>query len=299
MKTMLTILGLFVINTLTAQEVMRLYNVVPNNIPGENAEKAETGNDGITRISQVSIPEMVVYKPAQPNGTAILICPGGGYRILAIDYEGYDVARALNEKGITAFVLKYRLPDSKTMLNKSIAPLQDAERAMQLIRQNAKAWKLNPEKIGVMGFSAGGHVAASLSTRYTEQLIENPGRVSFRPNFSILVYPVISFTDSLTHKGSRDNLIGKNPSEKMVRKYSNEFNINKKTPPAFLVHAKDDKVVPAENSEVYQRALQQFKIPATVRYFEKGGHGFGMHNKKESGDWMGEMLEWLATHRFL
>lgn len=299
MKKLLTILGISIMNVLQAQEPIPLYEVVPNSKPATVEEKAETAADGITRISNVSTPEMFIYKPQQPNGTAVLICPGGGYRILAISHEGHDVAKALNQWGITAFVLKYRLPDSKAMLNKSIAPLQDAERAMQIIRQNAKKWNINPKKIGVMGFSAGGHVAASLSTRYSERLIENPGRVSFRPDFSVLVYPVVSFTDSLTHMGSRDNLIGKNPSEYLVRKYSNEFGVNKKTPPAFLVHAKDDNAVPIGNSLVYYRALQSFKIPSEIRYFEKGGHGFGMHNKKESGDWMEDLLLWLKATRFL
>ncbi len=299
MKRMLTVLGLSLINVLSAQEAVRLYEVVPNSKTGSENEKTEVGADDITRISHVTVPEMFVYKPDQPNGTAVLICPGGGYRILAISHEGHDVAKALNQWGITAFVLKYRLPDDKGMLNKSIAPLQDAERAMQIIRQNAKSWGINPKKVGVMGFSAGGHLAASLSTRYKEQLIENPGHISFRPDFSVLVYPVISFTDSLTHMGSRNNLIGQKPSESMVKKYSNELNVDKKTPPAFLVHAKDDKAVPAHNSQVYWQALRGFKIPSQIRYFDKGGHGFGMHNKKEAGAWMEDLMLWLKELRFL
>lgn len=292
-------LSMFTAVMLQAQEVIKLYDVVPNSKSSVSEEKSETSADGITRVSNVSTPEMVMFKPERPNGTAILICPGGGYRILAINHEGYDVAKILNQWGITAFVLKYRLPDVKTMMNKSIGPLQDAERAMLLIRQNAKQWHINSKKVGVMGFSAGGHLAASLSVKYRDQLIENPKRVSFRPGFSILVYPVISFTDSLTHMGSRDNLIGKNPSESLIKRYSNELLVNKNTPPAFLVHARDDGAVPVGNSIAYYNALRKYKIASEIRFFDKGGHGFGMNNKKEVGDWMDNLKKWLEEQRFL
>jgi len=282
-----------------AQDVMPLYSVVPNSKPAINIEKSEVGKDGNTRISEVSVPELIVYKPESPNGTVIIICPGGGYRILAMTHEGTEVAKALNKWGITAYVLKYRLPADRTMMNKSIGPLQDAQRAIQLVRGNAKKWGINPKKIGIMGFSAGGHLAASLSTRYKEQLIENPKHISFRPDFSVLGYPVISFTDSLTHQGSRDNLIGKKPSAYMIKHYSNELLVNKKTPPAFLFHAKDDKAVPAGNSLAYAEALKQHKVSGTVRLFEKGGHGFGMYNKMEEGDWMADLKNWLHSNKFL
>ncbi|MCH5597773.1 alpha/beta hydrolase [Niabella ginsengisoli] len=171
---------------MNAQEVIKLYDVVPNSKPVEYKEKSETGADGITRISEVTDPEMFVYKPANPNGTAIFICPGGGYRILAISHEGHDVAKVLNDWGITAFVLKYRLPDDRSMMDKSIGPLQDAQRAIQLIRENAKQWNIDPKKVGVMGFSAGGHLAASLSTKYGIPLIENPKKHLSGPAFQFL-----------------------------------------------------------------------------------------------------------------
>jgi len=284
---------------LYAQETIKLYEVVPNSKTSDVAEKSETAADGITRISQVVSPEMIMYRPEKPNGTAVLICPGGGYRILAITHEGHDVAKVLNQWGVTAFVLKYRLPDDKTMMDKSIGPLQDAERGIQLIRQNAKQWGIDPKKVGVMGFSAGGHLAASLSTRYNQEVIENHKHVSLRPDFSVLIYPVISFSDSLGHTGSRDNLIGKKPSPDKIKKFSNELLVGKKTPPAFLVHAKDDGGVPYRNSVVYYEALQKNKIPAAMKLFEKGGHGFGMHNKKEAGDWMSELQQWLLKEKFL
>ncbi|WP_346239505.1 alpha/beta hydrolase [Niabella insulamsoli] len=282
-----------------AQQSIPLYDVVPNNKISASAETSETGADGVTRISKVSVPEMFMYQPEHPNGTAVLICPGGGYRILAISHEGHDVAKALTQWGITAFVLKYRLPDDETMLNKSIGPLQDAERAMQLIREHAGEWHINSKRVGVMGFSAGGHLAASLSTKYNQQLIENPKRTSFRPDFSVLVYPVISFADSITHMGSRDNLIGKKPSVEKIKSYSNELLVNKKTPPAFLVHARDDGGVPVANSMVYYNALLKHHVPAAIRYFDKGGHGFGMHNKKEAGEWMDDLKQWLTDRKLL
>ncbi len=299
MKKLIVIASLLLTGMIQAQDTIPLYNVVPNNKSFSNEEKSQTGADGITRVSLVSVPEMIMFKPRNPNGTAVIICPGGGYGILAITHEGLDVAKALNEWGVTAFVLKYRLPDDKTMMDKSIGPLQDAERAIQIIREHAEQWSINPKKTGVMGFSAGGHLAASLSTRYKEQLIENPEHISFRPDFSVLVYPVISFTDGLTHMGSRDNLIGKNPSANKVKKYSNELNIDKKTPPAFLVHAKDDKAVPVGNTMAYYSGLKAQKIPTEIKIYEKGGHGFGMHNKMEAGNWMDNLKAWMKAQKLL
>ncbi|GAB3018124.1 alpha/beta hydrolase [Niabella terrae] len=285
--------------SLTAQQTLPLYKIVPNSKPTDMEEKHEVGDDGILRISNVTQPELTRFQPEHPNGTAVIICPGGGYRILAFSHEGTDVAKALNQWGITAFVLKYRLPDNRSMTDKSIGPLQDAERAIQLVRGNAKKWGINPNMIGIMGFSAGGHLAASLSTRYREQLIKNPKKISFRPDFSVLGYPVISFTDSLMHKGSRENLIGTTTDPALVKKYSNEWNVDDNTPPAFLVHAKDDKGVPYKNSVIYYQQLQSHHIAAQLRSFEKGGHGFGMHNKKESGDWMADLKTWLQEQGFL
>jgi len=299
MKTSIAISLLFLAGTVRAQDTIRLYGIVPNSKPTPNEEKSTTRSGGIAVISQVSVPEMLVFQPQKPNGTAVVICPGGGYSVLAIGHEGLDVARALNEWGVAAFVLKYRLPSDETMKDKSIGPLQDAERAVQIVREHASRWNIDPQKVGVMGFSAGGHLAASLSTRYGEQLIDNPKGTSFRPDFSVLVYPVISFTDSLTHMGSRDNLIGKNPPADRIKRHSNELNIDEKTPPAFLVHAKDDTAVPIGNTMAYHGALRARGIPTAVRIFEKGGHGFGMHNPMESGDWMADLQDWMKAQKFL
>lgn len=282
-----------------AQQEIPLYDVIPNSKPSPNIEKGETDANGILRIHNISVPTITIYKPEKPTGTAVIICPGGGYGIVAASHEGSDVAKVFNEWGVTAFVLKYRLPDDKIMLDKSIAPLQDAQRAIQLVRQNAKKWGINSKKIGVMGFSAGGHLAASLSTRYNERLILNDKKISLRPDFSVLVYPVISFTDSLTHKGSRENLIGKRPSAFKIKQYSNELNVDKKTPPGFLVHAKDDDAVNYKNSEVYKDALLKNGVKASVFYYDAGGHGFGMQNKTSDKKWMDELRKWLSEQKFL
>ncbi len=262
----------------TGQKELPLYDAVPNSKAKENFEKSDTDTHGIVRIRNVTVPTLTVYQPQRPIGTAIIICPGGGYGLLAASHEGSEGATTLQSWGVTAFVLKYRLPDDKTMFDKSIAPLQDAQRAIQMVRQNAKTWGVDPKKIGIMGFSAGGHLAATLSTRYEDAVLLNPKKTSLRPDFSILIYPVISMMDSVGHIGSRTNLLGKRASESRIRKYSNELNVTKKTPPAFLVHAKDDKTVPYQNSILYQQALQKNNIAVTVKTFERGGHGFGMNN---------------------
>lgn len=283
-----------------SQTELPLYEVVPNNKPNiENKEQSAIDDQGILRISKVTIPILTMFKPEKPNGVAVIICPGGGYGILAASHEGSDVAKAMNEWGITVFVLKYRLPNANTMMNKAIAPLQDAQRAIQMVRENAKQWKIKKSKVGIMGFSAGGHLAASLCTRYKEELITNFNRTSLKPNFSILIYPVISFQDSLTHLGSRINLIGKKPSSFTIDKYSNEAHVSAKTPPAFLVHAKDDDAVTFQNSLGYYEALQKQKVSAYLKLYEKGGHGFGMKNPKTGESWMDELRGWLTKMKVL
>lgn len=285
---------------LIAQDVIKLYDVVPNNRPNVSVQQElKTDEDGVTVVSNVTFPELYVFKPDALNGTAVIICPGGGYSILAINKEGFDVAKALTAWGVTAFVLKYRLPNDKLMLDKSIAPLQDAERAIQLVRDNAKTLKLKKHGIGIMGFSAGGHLAASLSTRYNETLIENPKHISLCPDFSVLIYPLISFTDSLTHLDSRTHLIGTKPSSFKIEKYSNELHVDKKTPPTFLVHAKDDQTVSVQNSTIYYDKLLQNGVAAKIFYFDKGGHGFGVKNPLENVDWMDALKAFMHQQNFL
>jgi len=190
--------------------------------------------DNVTRISKISHPSLTIYKPQKPNGKAVIICPGGGYSILAFDKEGTRVAEELNRWGITAFVLKNRLPDDSINIDKSLAPLQDAQQAIRMIRQQAKKFGINPQQIGIMGFSAGGHLTATTATHYNSPVIDNPQNTSLRPDFVVLAYPVISFKDSLVHMGSRNNMLGKHPTNEKIAWYSNELQVTPQTPPSFL-----------------------------------------------------------------
>lgn len=285
---------------LPAQLTIPLYDTIPNSKPAANKETREIAN-GILLIKDVSVPSLTIYEPpaASDKRTAVIICPGGGYTILAASHEASDVAKVFAGWGITAFVLKYRLPDDSIMIKKEIGPLQDAQRAIQLVRQNAKEWNIDPARIGIMGFSAGGHLAATASTHFDKQVIDNPGNISLRPDFSLLIYPVISFTDSIAHMGSRNSLIGKDPSPEKITEYSNEMQVNAQTPPAFLVHANDDVVVKVGNSIQYYEALRRHKVTAELRVYGRGGHGFGMNNTKSADNWMERLKTWLQSNQYL
>lgn len=268
-------------------------------IPGSKLSTVKeqlTFTNGAVRVSSVINPTLTKFSPAKPNGVAVIICPGGGYGRLAIDHEGVEVAKACNEAGVTAFVLKYRLPNDSIMLDKSTGPLQDAQQAIRMVRKQAAAWGLNPNKIGIMGFSAGGHLASSAATHFTSMAdATNSDTISVRPDFAILIYPVISFDDSITHKGSKTNLIGKTPSAESTKLFSNELQVAKNTPPSFLVHAGDDATVPVENSIRYYQACIKNKVPAEMHIYPKGGHGFGMHNKTTADKWFERLLNWINT----
>ncbi|MEP7371901.1 MAG: alpha/beta hydrolase [Chitinophagaceae bacterium] len=302
MKKLVVLVVMYLVsaNPSVAQVRIPLYDVIPNSKPSVNKEKSET-SDGILIISNISIPTLTMYSPTASAGkrTAVIICPGGGYGIVAAGHEGGDIAKVFNEWGIVAFVLKYRLPDDAIMIDKTIGPLQDAQRAIQMVRQNATKWNIDPDKIGIMGFSAGGHLASTASTHFNKAVIDNPGNISLRPDFSMLIYPVISFTDSLTHGGSRNNLIGKNPSPEKIKEYSNELLVNAKTPPAFLVHAKDDDVVKFGNSVQYYEALLKNKVPAELKLYEHGGHGFGLNNKTTTDKWTDRLKTWLKINHYI
>lgn len=296
MKYLLAIVSvLFTIST-NAQMVKEfpLYkNAIPNAKPVPNQESsAFSGN--VTRVSKVTIPTITMYKPAKPNGRSVIVCPGGGYGILAIDLEGSRVAEAMNQWGITVFVLKYRLPDDLSNIDKTIAPLQDAQQAIRMVRSNAVEWGLHPQQIGIMGFSAGGHLASTAATHFTTKAdLTNTDTTSVRPDFAILIYPVISFDDAITHKGSRANLLGANINAETIRFFSNELQVNQNTPPSFLVHAGNDDAVPVENSIRYYQACINNKVPAEMHLYPKGGHGFGMFNTTTSDSWMDRLHNWI------
>ncbi|MCD0475508.1 alpha/beta hydrolase [Flavobacterium sp. EDS] len=275
---------------------------IPNAINNAEYTEKEVLKDGIvTSVSHVSVPTLSIFTPheTKSNGTAILIFPGGGYSHLSIDKEGTKVAKWLNTLGITAFVIKYRLPSDLIMKDKTIGPLQDAQEAMRFIRKNASQWDLDSTKIGIIGFSAGGHLASTLSTHYNDIVYKTDYSISARPSFSILIYPVISMTKEVVHKGSQTNLLGTNPSLELINKFSNEKTVTSDTPTAFLVHATDDTVVPSENSINYYLALKKNKIPAELHLYEKGGHGFGLGVKDTSQFWTRDCLEWLKANGYL
>lgn len=273
---------------------------VPNFIASDVQEKSDVDVNGILRISGVTVPSMSVYLPEKDKatGAAVLICPGGGYSILAAGHEGSDLAKWFNERGIAGIVLKYRLPNSKAMTRQHEVPLMDAMQAMKLIRKNASAWRIDRGRIGVMGFSAGGHLAATLSTHYHRG--EN-GSAEAKPDFSILMYPVITFSKLNTHGGSKKNLLGADSTAALVQYYSNELQVDEKTPPAFLVHSEDDKAVPIENSINYYLALKKFKIPAEAHFYPEGGHGYGLRTdgKGSLGGWPGALETWLKSGGYM
>ena len=275
-------------------------NKVPGNVPGPDEEKSES-NGGILRVSKIKTPTLTAYLPPadKANGTAVVICPGGGYSIVAIDHEGFKVAEKFNEMGVAAFVLKYRIPDTKNQTDPSIAPLQDAQQAILTVRTNAKKWNVDPERIGIMGFSAGGHLASTAGTHFERSLIDNPDHISVRPDFMILIYPVISADIAITHSGSFKNLLGPNASAEQLNLYSNEKQVTAKTPPTFLVHASDDGGVSPNNSIVFYQALLKNKIPAELHIYQNGGHGFGMHNTTTKDEWMERCKNWLDKNGWL
>jgi acetyl esterase/lipase len=285
----------------------KVLDVWPGKIPGaiENPSYKEDTSftDGkAPRISKVTNPTLTVYLAPKDkaNGTAIIICPGGGYGRLAIDHEGYDVAAWLNTLGITAVLLKYRLPSDLIMQDKTIGPLQDAQEAIRIVRRNAREWNVHPDKIGIMGFSAGGHLASTASTHYNDKVYDAKDAISARPDFSILLYPVISMNSTLTHGGSRQNLLGNHPSEELVTRFSNELQVTKDTPPAFLVHATDDGAVPIQNSINYYLALKNNNIPAELHLYEKGGHGFGLgRSQGTESTWPETCKIWLKERGVL
>ncbi|PST84718.1 alpha/beta hydrolase [Pedobacter yulinensis] len=294
---------LLMLNQLNAQEVFPLYDgPIPGSkpTPASYVEKGETSKDGILRISKVSVPTLTWYPaPAgKSNGTAVIVCPGGGYGILAYTHEGTDVARRLNEAGISAFLLKYRLPSDEIMQDKRFALLQDAQQAIYLVRKNAAKYGIKKNRVGIMGFSAGGHFASTLTVHYADRQIHKEEKTSFRPDFSVLVYPVISFSESV-HTGTMKNLLGPAPAENDKIYFSSDKQVNKRTPPVFLVHAEDDKVVPVRNSWLFKEAADGAGVPAELFIYKAGGHGFGLNNKKEAGDWFGAMLIWLKKNRLV
>ena len=252
----------------------------PYSIQSENTELTDTVY-GIIRTRNVKNATLSFYFPEEKsNGTSILICPGGGYSILAMGHEGEDIAIWLNSFGVTGIVLKYRLPDTSFVTNTQFVPITDALEAIRLIRSKAQLLGLDSGKIGIMGFSAGGHLASTVLTHFEKETVTNYKNISARPDFGILLYPVISMADNITHSGSRINLIGTDPDETTIRYFSGEENVDKQTPPVFIVHAGDDQTVKIANSINFFEALNKTGVAAELHIYPTGGHGFGLAKGK-------------------
>jgi acetyl esterase/lipase len=272
----------------------------PDGVP--NSKKAPSGyverndKDWVTLVSE---PTLTPYLPekGKANGTAIIIFPGGGYAGLSFAKEGFLIAQEFNKIGVTAFVVKYRLPSDDIMVDKTIGPLQDAQRAIQIVRKRAAEWNIQANKIGIIGFSAGGHLASTLDTHFEKAVIDNKDDISLRPDFALLIYPVITF-GAMAHVGSRENLIGKNPSQKAIDLYSNEKQVTANTPPTFLVHAEDDPTVPVQNAIIFYEALLQHKVKGELHIFQAGGHGFGLNNIRSKEHWFDWAAAWLTENGF-
>ncbi|MBA6314749.1 alpha/beta hydrolase [Cellulophaga baltica] len=288
------------VGLLTAQDT--ILPIWPKEIPNriDTDEKEVKEYNEILRYRLVQEPTIQVFLPAKrsANGKAMLIFPGGGYQFLAYDWEGTDVAKFLNAQGIAAIVVKSRLPNSKSLIEAHNVPLQDAQRAMRMTRANATTWNINPNEIGIIGFSAGGHLAATLGIHFNEEVYAKQDRiddVSARPDFMALVYPVITMKEK-THQGSKNSLLGKNPSQERVEYFSNEMKVSANTPPTFLIHATDDTAVPVENSLLFYNALRANKVLASLFIYPDGGHGFGLglHNEFLK-EWPNQLLTWIGS----
>lgn len=263
-------------------------------------ETFHTGASPFDRsVTGVRAPEITVYAPQNPNGVGILVTPGGSYRRVVLDKEGSALAPCFNAKGYTLFVMTYRLPADQHAEGAD-APLADVQRAMRTLRARAEEWRLDPNKLGILGFSAGGHVAASLGTRYHDTVyppVDEIDRQSARPAFMALVYPVITMLAAIDHPISRQQLLGELPTDEQVNRYSPEQNVDSETPPTFLLHAVDDPSVKVENSVVMFSALRRRGVPVEMHLFEQGKHGFGIRDALglPAAVWPELMMAWIAT----
>ena len=273
-------------------------------IPCSSFDKIENNLIIGEKDQKIHTPQLWYYPSPHPKKevAAVLVIPGGGYKNLALEHEGIKVAKWFNKIGISAFVLRYRTPHWESKPCKTKVALLDAQRALQIIAENAKQWNIDNAKIGIIGFSAGGHLAATLSNHFdfisSEKITD---KKSYSPSFCILVYPVISMKDKLTHLGSKYSLLGSSPSDKVVHFFSNELQISaEKTPPTLLIHAIDDAVVIPENSIMYHETLQENKIPTRLHLMDQGGHGFGIKNATAStNSWLNITKEWLKDRKII
>lgn len=295
MKRQIIILATAILSFSAMAQDFKL-KVWPNGAPDSNGMTLPEETFEGKRVRNVSEAEMYVYLPkiGVNTGAAVVICPGGGYMIEAMDHEGYEMAEWLTTQGVAGIVLKYRLPYGHHEI-----PLEDVQRAMRTVRQKATEWGINPSKIGIAGSSAGGHLASTAGTRFdagNPEATDPVEKYSCRPDFMLLLYPVITFDEEFAHMGSRNNLIGPNAKYDLVERYSNEKQVTAQTPPTFLVLADDDGGVPPRNSVEFYLALKKYKIPAEMHIFRQGGHGFGMNKKNLPVDqWPNLFAQWMKA----
>lgn len=280
------------------EKTIPLYEgMIPNSkiAPAEYVEHIDSS--GLTR--NLSNPSITPYLPEKgtATGTAVIICPGGGYLVLPTMENTLATVKAFNKMGVTVFVLRYRMPNDKVMIDKTIGPLQDLQRAILIVRKRATEWGINPNKIGVAGFSAGGHLATTLGTHQGWTVIDNKENISLRPDFMVLVYPVILF-DPKIPSGVRERLIGMTPSKELLDRFSNEKHVSPDTPPTFLVHTADDDTVPVKNSLNFFDALLKAKVKASMHIFQAGEHGFGLDNPGNKDKWIDMCQHWMEENGF-
>lgn len=253
-------------------------------------------------VAGINRPRLVVFRPKKPNGAALLVMPGGGFRLIVIDKEGYEVGHALSARGFTVFVLFYRLPGDGWSTGPDVA-LADAQRAMRLIRWRAADYGIDPARVGAMGFSAGGHVCADLATRFAARIeagVDEADGLSARPMLAAPIYPVISMRPPLAHAGSRQRLLGANPTPEQETTHAPDGNVTRDAPPMFLVHAEDDESVPVGNSLALHAALRAQSVPVEMHLFAAGGHGFGLRKAvgTPAGQWLELFVSWAGSQGF-
>lgn len=291
-------LMIFTCETSIAQKDMPLYEgTIPNSTGYVMKDAVYEAGGRILAYYKVGTPSLKIYLPENKNSnnTGLIIIPGGGYGALAYESEGLAIAEPFVKRGIACFILKYRLPDDSIMKDRTTGPLQDAQQAIKLVRMNAKKWNVDPNKIGVIGYSAGGHLASTLGTHYEKGYISNPDNISLRPDFMILVYPVITMREDLTHMGSRNSLLS-TQSPEQVKLFSNEEQVNAKTPPTYLTHTGDDQIVNVNNSILFYQALVKNGVNAEMHLYPKGDHGFTQRLPVE--EWLVPMLKWMSQSGF-
>lgn len=281
--TLLAVLGILLTMSTNAEPTTR---PLPEGIP-----LFPNGAPGAKGTEPADQPVLFPFHAENPNGTAVIVVPGGGYGHLAIDHEGWQVAKWLNSHNISAFVLRYRYAPYRHPV-----PLGDGMRAVRLVRANAKDWKIDPSKIGMLGFSAGGHLTSSVGTHFNfaSEAIDEVDKASARPDFMVLIYPVITMTPQFTHPGSRKNLLGENPDAELIDLMSNEKQVTRETPPTFLVHSTTDKGVPCQNSQLFHEACQTHGVTSKFILFNVGAHGYELGgDDPQLSTWPGECINWM------